>query len=52
MDLSAPHADFVAAAYVISALVLFGLAAVILVRDRKLRAEADALDRQRPKDVP
>jgi len=52
MDLAAPHTGFVAAAYVISALVLFGLAAFILMRDRKLRAEAEALDRQRLKDAP
>jgi heme exporter protein CcmD len=52
MDLAAPHTGFVAAAYVISALVLFGLAASILLRDRRLRAEADALDRQPTKDTP
>lgn len=52
MDLAAPHTGFVAAAYGISALVLAGLAAVILLRDRKLRAEAEALDRQRLKDAP
>ncbi len=52
MDLAAPHTGFVAAAYVISALVLLGLAASILVRDRRLRAEAAALDRQRTKDTP
>jgi len=52
MDLAAPHTGFVAAAYVLSALVLIGLAAVILMRDRKLRAEAEALDSQRKKDVP
>lgn len=52
MDLAAPHTGFVAAAYVLSALVLIGLAAFILMRDRKLRAEAEALDNQRKKDVP
>jgi heme exporter protein CcmD len=52
MDLAAPHTGFVAAAYGISALVLAGLAAVILLRDRKLRAEAEALGRQRLKDAP
>ena len=52
MDLAAPHTGFVAAAYVISALVLFGLSAFIVVRDRRLAAEADALDRQRMKDAP
>lgn len=51
MDLAAPHTGFVAAAYVISALVLFGLAAFILMRDRRLRAEAEALDHQRAKDA-
>ena len=50
MDLAAPHTGFVAAAYVISALVLIGLAAFILMRDRKLRAEAEALDGDRVKD--
>ncbi len=52
MDLTAPHTGFVAAAYGISALVLIGLAAFILMRDRKLRAEAEALDSHRKKDVP
>lgn len=52
MDLAAPHTGFVAAAYGISALVLAGLAAVILLRDRKLRAEAEALDGRGPEDVP
>jgi len=52
MDLAAPHAGFVAAAYGISALVLIGLAAFILMRDRRLRAEAEALDSQRLGDSP
>ena len=52
MDLAAPHTGFVAAAYAISALVLIGLAAVIVLRDRRLRAEVETLDRQRPKDAP
>ena len=52
MDLAAPHTGFVAAAYVISALVLIGLAAFILMRDRRLRAEVEGLDSQRAKDVP
>jgi len=52
MDLTAPHTGFVAAAYGISALVLVGLAAFILMRDRKLRAEAEALGDRRTKDAP
>ena len=52
MDFAAPHTGFVAAAYAISALVLIGLAASIVIRDRRLRAEAEALERQRAKDVP
>jgi heme exporter protein CcmD len=52
MDLAAPHTGFVAAAYAISVLVLAGLAAFILMRDRKLRAEAEALDGQRKRDAP
>jgi len=52
MDLAAPHTGFVAAAYVLSALVLIVLATVVLLRDRKLRAEAESLDNRRKKDVP
>jgi len=52
MDLAAAHAGFVAAAYAVSALVLIGLAAFILLRDRKLRAEAEALDDRRTGDSP
>lgn len=49
MDMSANHLGFVIGSYALSAILLFGLAIYVVVRDRKLRAEADMLDRQRKK---
>ena len=47
MDLSANHAGFVIAAYALSALCIFGLAAFVIARDRRLRAEVELLERER-----
>jgi heme exporter protein CcmD len=47
MDFAAKHAGFVIAAYAISALVLFGIAAWILVKDRSLQRRLDERDRNR-----
>jgi len=44
MDLGAPHVGFVIASYVISLLVILGLALFIMTRDRALRAEAKRLE--------
>jgi len=51
MDMSAPHLGFVAGSYAITAVLLVGLIAWIIWRDRALRAEAQRLDAQR-KDAP
>lgn len=47
MDLAAPHAGFVFAAYALSALLIAGLTFYVVIRDRKLRAEAAKLDKSR-----
>lgn len=52
MDFSAAHAGFVIGAYALSAVVLVGLVVYVLGRDRLLRGEAAALDRQRHRDNP
>ena len=52
MDFSAPHAGFVTASYVLSAVLLIGLVAYVLIRDRNLRAEAARLDAKRHRDTP
>lgn len=44
MDMGAPHAGFVIAAYAVSLLVIAGLALFIMGRDRALRAEARRLE--------
>jgi heme exporter protein CcmD len=49
MDFSANHIGFVLASYALSAVFIGGLILQILMRDRKLRAEADRLDAQRRK---
>lgn len=49
MDFSANHIGFVLASYALTAAFVGGLILRILVKDRKLRAEADRLDRQRRK---
>jgi len=52
MDLSAPHLGFVFGSYALSALLILGLVAYVLIRDRKLRHEADRLDAKRRKAQP
>jgi heme exporter protein D len=47
MDFSAPHMGFVIASYGLSALLIVGLTLWIVVRDRRLRAEAANLDNNR-----
>jgi heme exporter protein CcmD len=47
MDFAAPHAGFVIAAYALSALLIAGLTLYVVIRDRKLRAEAAKLDKSR-----
>lgn len=47
MDFAAAHAGFVIAAYGLSLVVLAGLSASILLRDRRLRAAARRLDGER-----
>jgi heme exporter protein CcmD len=49
MDFSAPHMGFIVASYALSALLICGLTIYILVKDRRLRAEAERLDKQRRK---
>jgi heme exporter protein CcmD len=49
MDFSAEHIGFVVASYALSAIFLFGLTIRVIARDRRLRAEAEKLDRQRRK---
>lgn len=45
MDLTAAHASFVIAAYMVSFAGLAALVFFIFLRDRKLRRQAAALDR-------
>lgn len=47
MDWSAAHVSFVIAAYAVSFAGLILLAAFILLRDRKLKRQVAALDRNR-----
>ena len=49
MDFSASHIGFVIASYALTFLCLAGLTASILLKDRRLRAEAERLDAQRKK---
>ena len=49
MDFSAAHIGFVVASYALSAIFLLGLTIYVVARDRRLRAEAEMLDRQRRK---
>ncbi|MGI9483973.1 MAG: heme exporter protein CcmD [Hyphomicrobiales bacterium] len=44
MDFSAPHSGFVVAAYLISALVLTGLALAIWWRERRANAQLKSLE--------
>jgi heme exporter protein CcmD len=47
MDFSANHIGFVIGSYALSAIFLFGLTIAVVARDRRLRAEAEMLERQR-----
>lgn len=47
MDFSASHIGFVIASYALSAALIGGLVARVVLRDRKLRAEAERLETQR-----
>jgi heme exporter protein CcmD len=49
MDFSANHIGFVIASYALSAAFIGGLIISILLKDRRLRAEAERLDAQRRK---
>ena len=49
MDFTANHIGFVLASYALTAVFLAGLIASVLLRDRKMRAEAERLDAQRRK---
>lgn len=47
MDFTAPHMGFVIASYGLSALLIVGLTLYVVLRDRRLRAEAAKLDKKR-----
>ena len=49
MDFSANHIGFVIASYVLTLVFLAGLTLATLLRDRRLRAEAERLDTERRK---
>jgi heme exporter protein CcmD len=51
MDFTASHIGFVIAAYAISAVFIGGLVLQVVVKDRKLRAEAERLEAQRRKPL-
>ena len=46
MDWSAPHAGFVAAAYVLSFAILAGLVLFVMMRERASRRRIDELERR------
>jgi heme exporter protein CcmD len=50
MDFNANHIGFVIASYALSVVFMVGLTLQILLRDRKLRAEAERLEAQRRKE--
>lgn len=50
MDFAANHIGFVIASYGLSLAFIGGLIVSVILRDRKLRAEAERLDAQRRKD--
>ena len=50
MDFAAAHIGFVVASYGISFACFLGLAAYVVARDRKLRAEAQRLDAARRRE--
>jgi heme exporter protein CcmD len=47
MDFTANHIGFVIASYALSLAFIGGLTVQVLMRDRKLRAEAERLETQR-----
>jgi heme exporter protein CcmD len=47
MDFTANHIGFVIASYALSIAFIGGLTAQVLLKDRKLRAEAERLETQR-----
>ncbi len=49
MDFNAPHMGFIIASYALSAILICGLTIYILVKDRRLRAEAERLDKRHRK---
>lgn len=51
MDFTAPHIGFVIAAYGLSAVLLAGLTLSVILRERRLRAEAGRLERRRPGNI-
>jgi len=50
MDFNANHVGFVVASYALSVVFMVGLTLRVLMRDRKLRAEAERLEAQRRKE--
>jgi heme exporter protein CcmD len=49
MDFTAKHLGFVFASYAVTVVFIGGLIAQVLMKDRKLRAEAERLEAQRRK---
>lgn len=49
MDFAAEHIGFVLASYGLTAAFIGGLIAAVIVKDRRLRAEAERLDAERRK---
>ena len=49
MDFAAKHIGFVIASYAVSAVFIGGLILNVLLKDRRLRAEAERLDARRRK---
>jgi heme exporter protein CcmD len=52
MDFTAAHWGYVATSYALSFLFILGLTVRVVLKDRKLRDEAQRLDRQRRKGEP
>lgn len=50
MDFAANHIGFVIASYGLTLVFVCGLIVSVILRDRKLRAEAERLDAQRKKE--
>ncbi len=50
MDFSDKHIEFILASYALSFLLICGLTIYVIVRDRRLRAEAERLDKLRRKE--